>query len=177
MEIDIIFKRYFFYGLGLLFIIIALFFTTALLISKSYSAEGSTIINRPKNDVYEYVKYLRNQENYSTWFNIEKDIHKNYKGVDGTVGSTLEWRGHELGKGKLTVTKMTKNSIEYDLIVNDKTSSKVYILFKEIKANQTSVTWKIDGNIPYPMNAFSKFLNLDQDFQQGVDNLKIVLEQ
>ena len=42
-------------------IIIALALITALFVKKDMKAEREVIINKPRTEVYNYVKYLRNQ--------------------------------------------------------------------------------------------------------------------
>jgi hypothetical protein len=47
---------------------------------------------------------------------------------------------------------------------------------KEISPNQTAVTWGITGKSPYPWNLMNLFMNMNKDFDQGLNNLKNVLK-
>ena len=48
-------------------ILIALVLVVALFVGKEYTAESEIIINKPKQEVFEYIKHIKNQNNYSKW--------------------------------------------------------------------------------------------------------------
>ena len=48
-------------------IIIAIPLVVALFVKKDYAVEREIVINKPKQDVWEYVKYIKNQDYYSKW--------------------------------------------------------------------------------------------------------------
>ncbi|MBA2761849.1 MAG: polyketide cyclase, partial [Segetibacter sp.] len=48
-------------------IIIAIPLIIALFVSKEYNIEREITINKPKQEVFNYVKNLKNQDNYSKW--------------------------------------------------------------------------------------------------------------
>ena len=48
-------------------ILITLVFIAALFMKKKYSISTSILVNQPIKDVFNYVKILKNQENYSKW--------------------------------------------------------------------------------------------------------------
>lgn len=52
-------------------VLIALPLIAALFIKSDYALEREITINKPKQDVYEYVKFLKNQNHYSTWNTME----------------------------------------------------------------------------------------------------------
>lgn len=51
-------------GIGLI-ALIALVFIVGLFVKKEYGVEREIIINKPKAEVFNYIKYLKNQDNYS----------------------------------------------------------------------------------------------------------------
>ncbi|HUH25633.1 MAG TPA: SRPBCC family protein [Flavobacterium sp.] len=152
---------------------------TALFVPKTFHAKRSTVINKPKQEVFEYVKLIKNQENYGVWFRMDPAIEKTYEGTDGTVGFVYTWKSKEVGNGKQVLTKIDEgNRIDMDLFFQDSNdAAKLYMTTESINDNQTKVTWVIDGKMPYPFNLMGVFYNMNKDFEQGVQNLKEVLEK
>lgn len=56
--------------------------------------QRSIIINKPKQEIFNYVKSLMNQENFSKWVMTDPDMKKSFKGTDGTVGFCYAWDGN-----------------------------------------------------------------------------------
>ena len=166
----------------LLFTIIGLtliIFALSLVLPKSFHAEGTTEINRPIDEVFDYVKYIKNQENYGVWFKMDDNIQKKYSGTDGTVGFTYEWESEKVGNGKQVITKSIENErVEMDLYFEDsEDAAKSYISTESIDSNSTKVIWAIDGKMPIPFNVMGLFYDMNNDFIEGVKNLKEVLEK
>ena len=47
--------------------IIAIPLITAIFVSKDFSAQSEITINKPKQEVFNYVKMLKNQDNFGVW--------------------------------------------------------------------------------------------------------------
>ena len=45
------------------------------------------MVNKPKQQVFDYVKLIKNQEQYSVWVMKDPNIKIVYTGTDGTVGA------------------------------------------------------------------------------------------
>ena len=72
-------------------IIIAIPLIIALFIKKEYSIQREITINKPQQEVFNYVKYLKNQDNYSKWVMTDPAMKKDFRGTDGTVGFVYAW--------------------------------------------------------------------------------------
>jgi len=73
----------------------------ALFMKKDSLIQCSIIINKPKQEVFNYVKSLMNQEKFSKWVMTDPNMRKNFKGTDGTVGFCYAWDGNKkAGKGE-----------------------------------------------------------------------------
>src|SRR5262245_55746209 len=96
----------------LLFIvaIIALALIAALFMKKDYNNEREITINKPKEQVFNYIKYLKNQDNFSKWASMDPDMKKDYRGTDGSVGFVSTWDSDkkDVGKGEQEIKKMTE---------------------------------------------------------------------
>ncbi len=75
-------------GIGAL---IAVLLIVALFVKKEYTIEREITINKPKTEVFNYVKHLKNQDNYSKWVMQDPGMKKEFRGTDGTVGFVYAW--------------------------------------------------------------------------------------
>ncbi len=90
-------------------ILIAIPLIVALFVKKEYVVEREVTINKPKEAVFDYVKYLKNQDNYSKWVRMDPNIKKDFRGTDGTVGFVYAWNGNEkAGKGEQEIKNITQ---------------------------------------------------------------------
>ncbi|HAU52000.1 MAG TPA: polyketide cyclase, partial [Sphingobacterium sp.] len=48
-------------------VIIAIPLITAIFVSKDFSAQSEITIDKPKQEVFNYVKMLKNQDNFGVW--------------------------------------------------------------------------------------------------------------
>lgn len=166
-------------------IIIAIPLIIALFVRKDFKAEREVIINKPVEEVFNYVKYLKNQEKYGKWYRIDPNMKTTYKGEDGTPGFMIKWESDndEVGCGEQEITNIVENKrIDFELRFLKPMESKapVYMETEAINESQTKVKWAYVGKMPYPMNLMLLF-NMEEligkDFQTGLDNLKMNLEQ
>lgn len=56
--------------------IIAIALITALFVKKEYAIERTISINKPKEAVFNYIKYLKNQDTYSKWAMMDPNMKK-----------------------------------------------------------------------------------------------------
>ncbi len=158
----------------------------AIFTKKEYSAIREVIINKPKSEVFEYVKLLKNQENFSVWANKDPEMKKDYRGTDGTVGFVSAWDSEmkDVGKGEQEITKIIEGDrIDYELRFMEPYASTdhAFITFEAVSETQTKVKWGFSGKMKYPMNLFLLTMDMEgmigKDFQEGLNNLKVVLEK
>lgn len=65
-----------------LIIIIAIPLIVALFVKKDYTVEREIIISKPKAEIFEYIKFLKNQDNYNQQSKIDPNRKKIYKETD-----------------------------------------------------------------------------------------------
>jgi uncharacterized protein YndB with AHSA1/START domain len=166
--------------------IIALLLIVALFVKKDYSVEREIVINRPKAQVFEYIKYVKNQDKFSKWNMIDPNMRKTYKGTDGTVGFVYSWDSDnkEAGKGEQEIVKMTDGErVDYALhfIKPFEGKANSYITTEAVTEGATKVKWGLSSKMPYPMNLVRLFMNIEdmlgKDIDTGLTNLKVLLEK
>jgi hypothetical protein len=166
--------------------IIALALIVAFFMPKEYAVEREVIINQPKDSVFAYIKYLKNQDNFSVWAKTDPNMKKTFTGVDGTVGAISAWESNDqnIGVGEQEIKKITEGE-QVDFELRFKTpfeaTEDAYISTEAISSTETKVKWGFNGGMDYPMNLMLPFLQMDKvigkDLQTGLDNLKVILEK
>ncbi|MEP7317707.1 MAG: SRPBCC family protein [Panacibacter sp.] len=167
-------------------IVIALPFIIALFSKKEYAVEREIIISKPKQQVFNYIRFLKNQNNYSVWNMKDPNMKQEFKGTDGTVGFVSAWDSTDknVGKGEQEIKKITEGeSLELNLhfIKPFDGLANARMTTKAISENETKVTWGFDSKMKYPMNIMLLVMNMEKmlgkDLGTGLNNLKTVLEK
>jgi hypothetical protein len=167
-------------------ILIGLVLIAAWFTNKDYSVEREIVINKPKQQVFDYVKFLKNQNNYSKWATMDKNMKKTFTGTDGTVGCVSGWdsENSQLGKGEQEITKMSEGDrIDYELrfIKPMESISPAYMSTESITDSTTKVKWGMSGTMTYPTNAVMWFMDMNKviggDLDTGLTVLKGILEK
>jgi Polyketide cyclase / dehydrase and lipid transport len=170
--------------LGLL-VIIAITLIAGFFMQKEYTVKREITINQPKDSVFKFVKFLKNQDKYSVWNKMDPNMKKTASGVDGTVGYIAGWESQnkDLGVGEQEIKKITEGErIDFELRfkVPFEATNKAFMTTETVSTTETKVTWGFEGAMSYPMNIMMPFMNMEKmlgdDLQKGLDDLKVVLE-
>ena len=87
--------------------IAALLLLLAAIAPKNYNVSRSIEIKRPKGVVFEYLKFLKNQDEWSPWAKRDPNMEKKFTGTDGEVGGINYWKGNkQVGEGEQEITKI-----------------------------------------------------------------------
>lgn len=168
--------------------LVALVLVVAAFSKKNYAVERSVVIAKSKAEVFGYVKFLKNQDNFSVWAKMDPDMKKTYRGTDGAVGFVSAWESKkdDVGTGEQEIKKIAEgNRIDYELrfIKPFEATSPAYLAFADADAadGKTKVSWGMSGRMGYPMNIMLLFMNMEEmigkDFDTGLANLKNILEK
>lgn len=170
--------------LGIVFLIV-LILIIGIFVKKEYSVERSIVVNKPKQEVFTYIRSLKNQNEFSPWAQKDPNMKKEYHGTEGTVGSISTWDGNkEVGKGEQEITKIDEgNRVDFALrfIEPMEGNGTAYMTTEQAAENQTTVKWGFEGKMGYPMNTMLLFMDMDKmmgpDLEQGLANLKQIMEK
>ncbi|HEY3372317.1 MAG TPA: SRPBCC family protein [Prolixibacteraceae bacterium] len=166
--------------------IVAILLISGLFIDGHYAVEREVTINKPKQEVYEYVKYLKNQNNFSVWAKKDPNMKKVFTGEDGTVGYVSAWESEnpDVGKGEQKIIQINGDGrIDYELhfIEPFESTDYAYMTTDAVSDNQTKVKWGFRGKMKYPMNLMMLTMDLEKqlapDLEMGLSNLKTIMEQ
>jgi len=169
-------------GIALL-ISIAIPFIVALFIPKKYTISVSETINQPKQTVYDYVRILNNQKNYSVWVMADPDLNPEIIGTDGTVGAIQRWNSaiNDVGEGEQEITALTPDRMDIDLRFKRpfEGTAKAANMFRTISEKQTQLTSEFYNNSPYPFNLLSYLFGkkmIREAETKNLQNIKLILE-
>jgi hypothetical protein len=165
--------------------IIAALLLLGLVISKDIKATKEIVINKPVGEVFNYIKYLKNQQNYSKWATLDPNLKNEFRGTDGQPGFLNHWVGNKkVGEGEQEIISIVEGkSLTTDLrfIKPFRSYARAVITTNAVDVNSTKVTWGFESKMNYPMNIMKLFTNMNEmvgkDFSIGLQNLKALMEK
>ena len=166
-------------GLG---VFIAILLIAGLFMGHHMLVEREITINKPKMDVFNYVKFLKSQDEFSYWFLSDPTLKKSYTGEDGAPGAIASWEGEKMGIGEQEIKKIVEGErVEFELRFKkpmEQTNS-AYFETSALNENTTLLKWVFEGEVDYPMNVMMPIMKLElgRKLQIGMDNLKSNLEK
>ncbi len=165
--------------------LVLLVFILSLIAPKTYDVFRTVEITRPKADVFNYLRSLKNMDEWSPWAKKDPNMKKKFTGTDGEVGSQSYWNGNkEVGEGEQELTEI----IGSERIVSElrflkpwKSTSDCYFDIKDNNNGGSIVTWGFSGKNKFPLTIISLFKSMDsmvgKDFEEGMAGLKEILEK
>lgn len=162
--------------------IIVLLLIVGLVMRKAYNVKRDIIINAPQQKVFDYLRHLKNQDNFNKWVMTDPNMKKEFKGVDGTVGFVYAWDGNKrAGAGEQQITALVEgNSIQTEIrfIRPFAGIAQANTIIEFVSDNQTKITWNNESKMMYPMNIMISMIEkmLAKDMDESLGNLKRVLE-
>lgn len=164
--------------------IVALVVLLALIAPKTYHVSRSVIIEKPRSEVFTYLRSLKNMDDWSPWAKKDPNMEKKITGTDGEVGAVSYWNGNkEVGEGEQEITKIIpEERIESELrfLKPFASTSDAYLQIDEVDATNSKVTWGFSGKNKFPMSIMMLFMSMDKmvgkDFESGLSDLKSKLQ-
>lgn len=166
--------------------VVALVLLIPAFTKKDYTVERSVVIAQPKAEVFAYLKLLKNQDNFSVWANMDKNMRKSYSGTDGSVGFISSWdsKDNQVGAGDQEIKKILPGErVDYELrfLRPMKATNQAYMKVESTGDKQTKIFWGFHAKTPYPFNLMLLFFDAEKmigkAFDEGLVNLKKILEK
>lgn len=151
---------------------------------KEYDVSRTVVINKPREEVFNFVRQLKKQPLWNPWFKRDTEATLKYKGEDGKVGSSFYWKGNSrVGEGIQRIVKTKQGRVLETKILfvkPVKVNALTYVGVKEIEAEKTKMVWGTRGHLAFPLTIISIFYPpekaLGDKFQDGLKELKDILE-
>ena len=164
--------------------IIALLLLIALFMKREHYVRREIIINAPLQKVFDFLKLLKNQDQFNKWATADKKNRKEeFKGTDGTVGFIYSWSGDKsAGQGEKEIKNINEGKIietEIRFVKPIRASASVIFETESLSDDQTKVNLINTGTLKYPLNlmipmAEKKF---PKDMEDSLSTLKNILEK
>ena len=145
---------------------------------KTYHIERSIEIDAPKSLVLESVSKFKIADKWSPWNELDPNMTKTYSGTDGEVGASYSWSGNEeVGAGQQTIQAIGPDRVDMRLNISEPFKADFPASFVLVGDDQkTKITWILDPVLPFPVNVWAMFTNVDKamgkDYDRGLGNLK-----
>lgn len=163
--------------------IIALLLFIALFMKREHYVKREIVINAPRQKVFDYIKLLKNQDEFNKHAMAGPDRKREFKGTDGTVGYIYAWSGDKnAGVGE----KEIKNIIEGERIETEirfvkpmRATANIIMETASLSDNQTKVSWSNAGSLQYPINLLIPMMkkHVSKDMDSSLSMLKNILEK
>ena len=164
---------------------VALILLITLFLPKDYAMEREISINKPSQEVFDYLVLLKNQDEFSVWTLSDPNVKKSMSGKDGEVGAVSYWESEleDVGVGEQEIIKIVPgHRIDYELRFKEPFEATDHAFFniESLSENETKVIWGFYGSFPYPSNLMLLFLDMEGELapslSKGLENLKANLE-
>ena len=172
----------------IVFILIAILFTIGISFTvglvmpkKEMLIQSEVIIDKPKDEVWNYVKLLRNQEDYNSWIQSDLNIKMEYHGTDGTPGFVVAWQSKtRMGDGEQEILGVNEGeSYEAELrFANHDNITLVKTVLEPIEDNKTKVSTMMSTTPSFPMSIMASMMKkmLKKNMDENSAKLKKILE-
>ncbi|HUR98538.1 MAG TPA: SRPBCC family protein [Pyrinomonadaceae bacterium] len=171
---------------ALVLLLVATVVILAFTVKTDLKVEREVTINRPKADVFDYVKKLKNQNNWGPWFKKDPAMKQEFKGEDGAPGFVSSWKSDnaEVGAGEQEIKKIVEGErLDTQLRFKEpfESTADAYVITEPAGEKSTKVKWGFNSAMPRPFNVMCLIIDMDKevgkDFEAGLSNLKQILEQ
>jgi uncharacterized protein YndB with AHSA1/START domain len=118
---------------------------------KNHYVNREIIINAPRQKVFDFLRLLKNQEQFNKWAKAGKDRKEETKGTDGTVGFIYSWSGDKsAGKGEKEIMKIVEGKrIETEIRFEKPMRISAWVIMEteSLSDNQTKVNLSNAGTL------------------------------
>ena len=166
--------------------ILAIVLIVGLFLPTDYSVSREVTINRGKAEVFDSARMLEHQLDYSVWWKMDPKQVTTFNGEDGTVGFIAAWKSEldSVGSGEEEIVALQEGErIGFALRFKEpfESNASSEMLFAAPDSNTTKLTWNFNGDMSYPFNVTQLFISMEdmlgKDIQEGLQNMKVILEK
>lgn len=163
--------------------IIALLLIVALFMKKQHYVSREIVISAPRQKIFDFLRLLKNQEQFNKWAKTDANRKEQFNGTDGTVGFIYSWSGNKsAGAGEKEIINIVEGKVietEIRFIKPMRVSASVTFETESLSDTQTKVKLVNTGSLKYPLNIMIPMAekNFPKDMDESLSTLKNIMEQ
>lgn len=166
--------------------VIVIFLIIAALQSNDYVISREVTVRQPREKVFDYLRHIRNMEQYNKWVMTDPGKKTTFRGTDGRTGFVYAWdsTNKQAGKGEQEIKQLVQNEkivLEIRFEKPFQGVSEAMLMTHAEGPEQTRVTYVFKGAKNFGMKIAHLLFNLEKvlgkDLDISLENLKAKLEQ
>lgn len=167
--------------------LISLLCVIALFVKKEYTLTRSILINNSTDNVYDYVRFHKNQPAFNHWLSLDPNTDIELKGnEDGTSGAILYFESNhkKVGSGEwenILVVPNERIDLELRFFKPYQFTATGTLYFVEEENNSTMLIWEYKSGMNWPMNITLLFMDMDKiigrDIEASLEKIKLKTEK
>lgn len=145
----------------------------------SYSISRSIEIEKPQNEIIDYLKNFKHWPEWSPWVILEPSCKLDYLGEQGHVGAAYEWDGQRIGSGSVVLESTQEHRLDMELHFFRPMKSHAKVMFFVMPSeNGCLVEWQMHSSVPWYLFFLKDLFRsmIGMDFSRGLRMLKSQLE-
>ena len=167
---------------GLLILLLAIFFAGRLILPETLSVERHVVIAAPPEKIFAVISNLRRFNDWSPWAAIDPKAVYKFEGPESGVGQKLTWTSSNpaVGNGAETVTAVVENQRVASVIEFAGKGMAALSMDLAPVDKGTGVTWSFNAPIEGTLARWIVYFfpsNIEGDLGKGLRQLKALVEQ
>jgi len=163
-------------------VIVVIFLGVGFFLPSEFKVERSIVVKAPAEEIYQHIVDLKQWKEWGVWFERDPQMTVVYSGPQSAVGMTSSWQSELEGSGEMKIVALIPNqNVTYSLHFPDFDMGSTGELQLAESGMTTTVTWVDYGDVgANPINHYFALLMdsmIGPDFEKGLANLKILVEQ
>jgi carbon monoxide dehydrogenase subunit G len=170
-------------AVGLLVLAVGTVLVYAATKPDTFRVQRSTSVKAPPEKIFALINDFRHWASWSPYEHKDPAMKRTYSGSESGKGAVYEWDGDKnVGKGRIEITDTSPpNKVTIKLTMIKPFEAHNIVEFTiEPKGEFTTVTWAMNGQVPYLAKVVHVFFNVDRmvgnDFEAGLFKLKATAE-
>ena len=149
-----------------------------------YRVARTTTIAAPPAVVFAQINDFHKWEAWNPWAKMDPTMKQTYAGEPSGVGAVYTWAGNkEVGEGRMTIVQSRPNEevkVQLDFFKPFAGTSVATFTLLPQGADQTQVTWSMEGHNNFMAKAVHMVINMDRmiggQFEKGLAAMKTAAE-
>jgi hypothetical protein len=169
---------------AVLAVVIVVVVILAALKPDSFRVERKAIVKADPGKVFPCINDFHNWAAWSPYEKIDPNMQKTFSGAASGKGAVYEWKGNnKAGTGRMEILESSapnKVVIKLDFLKPFEGHNTSEFTMSP-RGDATEVTWAMHGPSAFMMKVMHVFISMDKmmekDFEEGLANLKAVVER